>query len=69
VTGRVGELREHPTLVEPAARLRGPLCEVVSRCAALNDASAMLADLLADDPQTLLLLINAHLARLRKSTL
>lgn len=56
-----------PPLTVAAHRLRGPLAEVVARCDALNDAGAALADLLADDPETLLLLINAHLQRIRKS--
>ena len=56
-----------PELVEAVPRLRSPLAEVVSRCTALNDAAALLADLLADDPQTLLLLIQAHLARTQRA--
>jgi hypothetical protein len=44
-----------------------PLAEVAARCAALNDAAELLADLLADDPQVLLMLIQAHLLRAQKT--
>jgi hypothetical protein len=47
--------------------LRSPLAEVAARCAALNDAAELLADLLADDPQVLLMLIQAHLLRAQKT--
>jgi hypothetical protein len=56
-----------PLVADAAGRLRSPLAEVVARCAALNDAAELLADLLADDPQVLLMLIQAHLLRAQKT--
>jgi hypothetical protein len=56
-----------PQLAEPASLLRDPLCEVVARCGALDEAALMLADRLADSPAVLLLLIKAHLARAAKA--